>query len=130
LKKSIDIYKNIIVHEKGLPILNGNNGNLIIKIKVNSDLNFKIKNYNLYQNITVSLKESLIGFSRGIILPDKKIIEIHSNLPINNDTLRIIESEGLYDSGQKTYGNIIIKIKVLLPSSFTLDQKSLIAQNF
>ncbi len=130
LYKSIDIYKNIIIEEKGLPIINGKNGHLIIKMKVNSDINFKIKNYNLYQNINISLKESLIGFSRGIIMPDKKIIEIHSNFPINNDTLKVIESEGLYDSNQKIYGNIIIKIKVILPTSLSLEQKSLIVQNF
>lgn len=130
LNNSIDIYENMIIKERGLPILNGKNGNLIIKFKINSDLNFKIKNYNLYQNINISLKESLLGFSKGIFLPDNKIIEVNSSIPINNDTIKLIEGDGLYCNETKTYGNIIIKIKVLLPNFFTYDQKLLIAQNF
>ena len=130
LKKSLDIYKNLIIKEKGLPIINGINGNLIIKFIINTDLNFKIKNYNLYQTININFKESLLGFSRGITLPDNNIIEIHSNIPINNDTIKIIDNEALYNSDTLSYGNIIIKIKVRLPESLSIQQQTLIAQNF
>jgi len=130
LKKSLDFCKNLIIKEKGLPIINGINGNLIIKFIINTDLNFKIKNYNLYQTINISFKESLLGFSRGITLPDNNIIEIHSNIPINNDTIKIIDNEALYNSDTSSYGNIIIKIKVMLPESLSIQQQTLIAQNF
>ena len=130
LHRNIDISKTYEISEKGLPILNGTKGNLIIKFNINSDLNFKIKNYNLYQTININLKESLLGFSRGIELPDNKIIQIHSNIPINNDTIQTIEEEGLFNQDLNKYGNIIIKIKVTLPKNLSSEQKSLIAQNF
>lgn len=130
LKNNIDIYNKIIIPNKGSPIYSGESGDLIINLNLTSNLNFKIKNYNLCQNVLITLKESLLGFSKGIELPNKEIIQIHSDKPINNDTLYVIENEGLFSNSKKEFGNIIIKFKVKLPSQFTPEERNIISQFF
>jgi DnaJ-class molecular chaperone len=137
LSKIHDINKKIIVQEKGLPLYDGISGDLIIKININNHLHnesnqnsFKVKNYNLYQNLSISFKESLLGFSRSIILPDNRIIKVESNTPINNDTIKYLENEGLYSDDIKDFGSIILKIKVLLPTNLTDEQINIINKYF
>ena len=133
LNRLHDINKKIIISNKGLPLYEGLSGDLIIKLNFNHDnknMDFKIKNYNLHHNLNISFKESLLGFTRSLMLPDDRIIKIESNVPVNNDTIKYIENEGLYSDDIKDFGSIILKIKVLLPSKLTEEQRNIVDKYF
>ena len=130
LNRHIDINDKIQFTENGLPIKNGKNGDLFILLSLNSNSNFKIKNSNLYYTFNLNFKESMIGFIKGINMPDNRIIQIKSNNPINNDSVQIIKGEGLYSSQTNEFGDLYVKFKINLPKNLTDQQIQILSEHF
>lgn len=127
--KEQDYTKKIIVKEKGLPILNGINGDLIITLNIEKHIYYKIKNYDLYLTFDITLKESLIGFTKYINFLDNKLLTLNSNSIIKPNTIKIMENYGLYNNNG-TRGNLHIKFKVQFPNELSSKQRKAIIDNF
>lgn len=127
IKKDINIFKGInpdeplIFEKEGNETKNGLPGNLVLKINVNDTENIKRKNNDLYTSIIISLKESLIGFTKEFIHLDNRIIKITSNDIIKPNTVKCIEGEGL--QMDDFIGDLNIKFKIEYPGFLTEKQK-------
>ena len=76
------------------------------------------------------VKSTFAGKIKSLNSRDNKIIVIESNIPVNNDTIKIVENEGLYSDDIKDFGSIIFKLKVSLQSNLSDDQKTIINKYF
>jgi len=119
---------DIIIPEKGLPILNGTNGNLVITFRLKEHPYLKLKGTDLYTNMTISLKESLTGFTKTISQLDKRFITINSDSIIKPNTIKCIKQEGL--NLTESIGNLYIKFKVIYPDSLSEKQIEIINEYF
>ena len=127
--KEQDYTQKIIVKEKGLPILNGKNGDLIITLNISKHNLYKIKNYDLYLTFDITLKESLIGFTKYINFLNNKFLTLNSNSIIKPNTIKIMENYGLYNNNG-TRGCLHIKFKVQFPNELSSKQRKAIIDNF
>ena len=118
------------VQNKGLPLLNGVNGDLILSFNLNKHLSYKLKNKDLYIVLDISLKESLLGFIKGITHLDKRMLTISSEDIIKPSTIRCIDNEGIYDSKTGQYGNLYLKFKIVYPNSLSQEQRDIIDKYF
>jgi len=119
---------DIIIPEKGIPILNGKNGNLVITFRLKEHPYLKLKGNDLYTNMTISLKESLTGFTKTISQLDKRFITINSDSIIKPNTVKCIKQEGL--NLTESIGNLYIKFKVIYPDSLSEKQIEIVNEYF
>ena len=127
--KGQDYTQKITIKEKGLPILNGKNGDLIITLNISKHNLYKIKNYDLHLTFDITLKESLIGFTKYINFLDNKLLTLNSNSIIKPNTIKIMENYGLYNNNG-TRGCLHIKFKVQFPNELSSKQRKAIIDNF
>ena len=118
--------EDMILVEKGLPLLNGLNGDLIISFRLLPHSHFKIKNNDLYYTFNISLKESLSGFTRDIIHLDNRILTITSSNIVKPGTIRCIDNEGMIIYNENKNGILCIKFKIMFPESLTKKQIEII----
>jgi DnaJ-class molecular chaperone len=122
--------EEMILVEKGLPLLNGINGDLIISFKLLPHSHFKIKNNDLYYTFNISLKESLTGFTRDIIHLDNRILTITSSNIVKPGTIRCIDNEGMVIYNENKNGILCIKFKIMFPETLTDKQIKIINELF
>ena len=120
----------MIIEEKGLPLNNNLNGNLILSFNLLSHNRFKLKDNNLHLSMDITLKESLVGFIKGITQLDGRLITINSDNIIKPNTVKSIENEGMYDLDNGYYGNLFLKFKIVYPNSLTNEQLKFIKEYF
>ena len=120
----------MIIPEKGLPLYNYSNGNLILSFTLYSHRYIKVKGDNLYTTIQITLKESLIGFIKGITQLDSRLITITSESIIKPNMIKCIDNEGLLNEKTNKLGNLYIKFKITYPDSLTEEQMKCIKDNF
>lgn len=117
-----DHSEKMIIKEKGLPHHKGKNGDLVLSFNLTNHNKFKLKNKDLYTYLDVTLKESLIGFIKGLSHLDSRMITINSETIIKPNSVRCIDNEGLYDNNTGSYGNLYIKFKIIYPTYLTEEQ--------
>lgn len=129
IPKGFDYNKDkIIIKNKGHPIRNGNNGNLILSLNLLKHNTFKIKNKDLFLNVDITLKQSLIGFIKTIEHLDNHKIIINSDNVIKPNTIKCIENEGIYDINEDLYGNLYLKFKIIYPEKLSDEQQKVIEE--
>lgn len=80
---------------------------------------------DLLVGMELSLEEALCGFKRVIRHLDGRKLAIIETEPINFDTRKIIQGEGMrHDSGG--YGNLIIRFSFKMPTSLSEEQKRIL----
>jgi DnaJ-class molecular chaperone len=119
-----------IIKDKGLPLLNGINGDLHISFNLLPHNKFKQKEFDLYINMEITFKESLIGFIKEITHLDSRVITINSESIIKPNTIKCINDEGLFNNIDNKYGDLYIKFKIIYPNSLNEYQKKFINDNF
>ena len=130
ISKGFDYTTKMKIPGKGLPLLNGKNGDLIISFNLSKHKQFKIKDKDLYVNFEITFKESLIGFIKGLTHLDKRLLTINSESIIKPNMIKCIDEEGIYDEKTGTYGNLYIKFKIIYPDELTKEQKDAIKNLF
>jgi len=124
-------YKSsMTINNKGLPLLDSDNGNLVLSFNFIQHNKFKVKGNDLYINLDINFKESLIGFVKGITHLDSRMITINSDLIIKPNTMKCISDEGLYDIPTGSFGNLYVKFKIIYPNELNEEQKRIIQDNF
>jgi DnaJ-class molecular chaperone len=130
IPKGYNYNEKMTIENKGLPLLNGVNGDLIISFNLNKHSSFKLKNKDLYISMDITMKESLLGFIKGITHLDNRMLTINSENIIKPSTIRCIENEGIYDNVTGTFGNLYLKFKIIYPNSLTQEQRDMIDKYF
>ena len=122
IKQGVDSGEIIIVKDKGNIINNQLKGDIKIHIKVENKSMFKRDGLNLKIKKTISLKESLTGFTFEIKHINGK------KYTINNDSGNIIpvnyrkEIDGLGITRDGKMGKLIIEFLIEFPEKLTCDQ--------
>ncbi len=129
IPKGFDYTTKMVLKNKGLPLYNGDNGDLILTFNLNSHSRFKIKNKDLYVSLDVTLKESLTGFIKGLQHLDSRLLTINSTSIIKPNMIKCINDEGIYDINKNTYGNLYIKFKIIFPNTLTDQQIKIFNDN-
>ena len=123
IRKGSNEQTQYIIKDFNLGINGGKNGNLYVSLKIHNDTDFKIINtYDIKYNLTISLKDAIFG--KIIAIPT--IHQTHFKLTIQpftqqNDIITL-KSLGLLNEKTKEYGNMIIKINVLIPDKLNNQQ--------
>lgn len=125
IPKGIDNGDFIMVNDMGH--INGNlKGDIKIGVTVNTDNSiFHRVGLDLIYNKTLTLKESLCGFSFEIIhLNTKKLCfeNITNSSIIKPNTKRIIPNMGLNREGTSNFGNLVIEFEIEYPECLTPEQ--------
>ena len=130
IPKGFDYNSKMTIKNHGLPLYNGENGDLILSFNLKTNDKFKIKNKDLYISLDITLKESLTGFTKNIQHLDNRIITINSNSIVKPNAIKCIDNEGIFDINQTLYGNLYIKFKINFPDSLTEKQLKILNENF
>jgi len=121
IPKGIDNDEIIILEGKGNISGPDNKGDVKVFIKIENDTEFRRTGLDLIYNKTISLKDSLCGFSFEMKYINNVIYTIN-NKPGNvipNDYHKIIPNMGLTRDSHT--GNLIIVFKVEFPQSISLE---------
>lgn len=99
---------------------------IIEEIKDNT---FERINNDLQTVLELSLKEAFLGCSKYITHLNGETIPFKSTSVLQNNQITVIKGKGMpiKDSG---YGDLLIKIAVILPTKLTPEQKELIKTHF
>ncbi len=121
IPKGIDSNEIIILRDKGNVINETIKGDIKVFINVNNTTNFKRQGLDLVFKKTVTLKESLCGFSFNLNHINGNQYKINNKkgnvIPPNFD--KVIPNMGMEREGQK--GSLFIKFTVKFPESISND---------
>ncbi|XP_029164308.1 dnaJ homolog shv [Nylanderia fulva] len=110
---------------EGEPHLDGDPGDLILKIQTLPHPIFERRGDDLYTNITISLQEALVGFTVDIKHLDGHMVTVQRDKITKHGTRIRKKNEGMpnYDNNN-IYGSLYITFDVLFPDNeFTEEQK-------
>jgi DnaJ-class molecular chaperone len=124
IPKGIDENEIIIIREKGNVISDDNKGDVKIFIKIINNSGLLREGLNLIFNKTLSLKESLCGFTFELPYLGGKTFKINNTggTIISHGYKKLIPNLGLERDGHK--GNLIIIFSVNYPEKLSEDQIS------
>ena len=122
IPKGVDNNELIILRDKGNIINDSIKGDIKIFISVKNDTEFIRNGLDLVLNKTISLKESLCGFSFDMKYLDGKTFKINNG---NGNVIGFNYKKVLPDMGMKRdnhTGNIIINFTIVFPEKLTPEQ--------
>jgi DnaJ-class molecular chaperone len=122
IPKGVDNNEIITVKDKGNKISSSNKGDIEIKIIINNDTLFERNGIDLIYKKTITLKQSLCGFSFDIKYIDGREFRINneSGNIIPNDFRKTISQFGMQRDSH--IGDLIIIFEVEFPKSLKLEQ--------
>ena len=100
-------------------------GDLVFNIKQKSHARFKRVGNNLFMDLQITLKESLLGFERTITHLDSHQFKVNNEKDeiIQPDQWLIVKGKGMpIKNIPSSFGDLHIKMKVKFPTSVTNDQ--------
>jgi len=116
--------EQFMIQEKGNVIENCK-GDVIISIHIENNPPFSRRGLDLIYSKTLTLKESLCGFSFVINHPIGESIVIEERTIIKPNSKKVIPEMGMRRDGQQI-GNLIIEFSIEFPESLTSEQIDLI----
>lgn len=106
-------------------------GDLVFTIVQGSHPMFQRIGDNLYHNMKLSLKDSILGFKRQIKHLDDHYVEIASNEVVQPFSVRVIKGEGMPKHPfASEFGALHVKQVVSLPKKLTEEQRRLVREIF
>jgi DnaJ-class molecular chaperone len=103
-------------------------GDLIVNVLIRNHATFKREGTSLIIEKQVSVWDALLGTSINIETLDQKILNINIPSGTQPDTVMSCRGEGLPHMRTRQRGNLLIKIKVVVPKELTISQKQMIEQ--
>ena len=116
--------QQFIIQEKG-DVCENCKGDVIITIHIENNPPFSRQGIDIIYSKTLSLKESLCGFSFVINHPSGELIIITEQTITKPSSKKVIPSMGMRKDGQQ-FGNLIIEFFIEFPESLTTEQIDLI----
>lgn len=113
------------IRNKGKVSNDGRNvGDIILYLNVTPSNEYKVKGDDLYKKIEVSLKTALFGGKLDVSTP-KKDVTIKINKNTKNNQLIRLKGYGIQNRSSKIYGDLYLKVSVLLPDIDKLDSQTI-----
>jgi DnaJ-class molecular chaperone len=103
-------------------------GDLIVNVLIRNHATFKREGTSLIIEKQVSVWDALLGTSVNIETLDQKTLNINIPAGTQPDTVMSCRGEGLPHMRTRQRGNLLIKIKVVVPKELTISQKQMIEQ--
>ena len=136
IKPRCDESTRYIIKNFNKGINGGKNGNLIINFKIKNNTNFKIINdYDIQFKLDIHMKDAILGKVIAIPTIYQKYYKLTIPKFTQQGTKIIIKQLGLLknvklkdDKSVNNYGNMIVKINVLIPVNLNDNQLKLIKQ--
>lgn len=122
LPAGLKLNNNLVIEYQGMKHIKEDiYGDLVInivrsKVIPEEEKNYSFDNDKLHYRLSLSLKESLLGFSHTFMLPSKEKITIHND-SITRETSKVVK-------------NIIVDISVALPTSLSPEIKEGLSKLF
>jgi len=116
--------QQFIIQEKG-NVCENCKGDVIITIHIENNPPFSRQGIDLIYSKSLTLKESLCGFSFVINHPSGESIVIEERTITTPSSIKVIPSMGMPKDGQQ-FGNLIIEFFIEFPESLTTEQIDLI----
>jgi DnaJ-class molecular chaperone len=103
-------------------------GDLIVNVLIRNHATFKREGTSLIIEKQVNVWDALLGTSIIIETLDQKTLNINIPAGTQPDTVMSCRGEGLPHMRTRQRGNLLIKIKVVVPKELTISQKQMIEQ--
>jgi DnaJ-class molecular chaperone len=103
-------------------------GDLIVNVLIRNHATFKREGTSLIIEKQVNVWDALLGTSINIETLDQKTLNINIPAGTQPDTVMSCRGEGLPHMRTRQRGNLLIKIKVVVPKELTISQKQMIEQ--
>lgn len=104
----------------------GKNGDLFIKINIENTSNLQLYGYDIITNLEISPWEAVLGTKANIAgIDEMSTIHIPSGTQTGDEF--ILKQKG-YKDGKGGRGNLIIRIKIMIPKKLTEKEKELFKQ--
>ena len=102
----------------------GKNGDLFLKVKIEDDKKFKLKGYDIYTEIPITPWEAALGTKTSIeTIDDETNIYIPNG--IQSGEKLVISNKGYKGENKDIRGNLIVKVKIVVPKELTKDEKKI-----
>ena len=103
-------------------------GDLIVNVLIRNHATFKREGTSLIIEKQVNVWDALLGTSIIIETLDQKTLNINIPAGTQPDTVMSCRGEGLPHMRTRQRGNLLIKIKIVVPKELTISQKQMIEQ--
>ncbi len=125
----VDNGSKIRVAGEGQPGIGGGpRGDLYLVISVKTDPQFERKGDDLYTDIEVELTVAVLGGEVPVPLPDKRKLVLTIPPETQNGRLFRLSSKGMPRLREEGSGTLFARIKVVLPTHLTSDERELFEQ--
>ena len=125
----VDNGTKVRVAGEGQPGLGGGpRGDLFLIVSVIPDPNFERKGDDLFTEIPVELTTALLGGEAPVALPDKKRLLLTIPAETQNGQEFRLSGKGMPRLRDGTRGNLYARVKVILPTRLTADERDLLVK--
>jgi DnaJ family protein A protein 2 len=122
--------KKLVMQGRGNQTLTGNSGDLIVQLITENDKNFVRKGNDLYKNVSITLKESLLGLNYELHDLNDKINHIRLEGVLKPSSIKEIKELGMPIKNKEKFGNMYLKFKVKFPKKLNKKQFKFVEENF
>lgn len=106
-------------------------GSLVLKLKQNKNDKFRRQGNDLHMEISVTLRESLLGWTQNVRHLDGHIVELKNPQVTKDQHVLKVKGEGMpLRDDPASFGDLLVKVKVEFPSKLTEQQRNAIAEVF
>ena len=103
-------------------------GDLYLTINILRHPSYHVQGLDLIHDLTIDCFQAILGSEQTIVGLDGKVFTIKTPESCQSDMKLKIPGEGLYAFQKDIKGNLLVRIKINIPSNLTDDQKNLIKQ--
>ena len=103
-------------------------GDLYVVIHVEPDPRFETQDLDIIYTANINCFDAMLGQNIEIPSLDDRIFSLNIPAGTQNDALFRIPNQGVYALGTQHRGNLIVRIKVTIPTNLSEDDKQLVRQ--
>ncbi|XP_039126616.1 dnaJ protein ERDJ3B [Dioscorea cayenensis subsp. rotundata] len=128
IEKGMQDGQEVVFHEDGEPIIDGEPGDLKFRIHTAPHDRFRREGNDLHMTVTISLVQALVGFEKTVTHLDEHLVEIGTKGITKPKEVRKFKGEGMPLHFSNKKGDLYVTYEVLFPKSLTEDQKTKIKE--
>jgi len=98
-------------------------GHVIFKVSAVPHAVFTRQGANLHTTLSITLVESLVGFSKSVKQLDGRSIDLTRKQVTPHGYVMVVSGEGMPDRSRARRGDLHVKFEVVFPKSLTQEQK-------
>ncbi|XP_043722183.1 dnaJ protein ERDJ3B-like [Telopea speciosissima] len=124
IEKGMQDGQEVVFYEDGEPIIDGEAGDLKVRIRTAPHENFRREGNDLHTTVTITLVQALVGFDKSIKHLDEHLVDISSKGITKPKEVRKFKGEGMPLHFSSKKGDLYVTFEVLFPTSLNEDQKT------